>query len=70
MSFCDYKVVSTVINLDRQADDELLTERVKEQMKDGWEPLGGVAVRIGQLSGHYLLQAMVKKGGSVDAPSN
>jgi hypothetical protein len=49
----DYKIL-WAIHGDR------LTEAVKKDMTEGWEPIGGVCVAAGDL-GQEVFQAMVKR---------
>ena len=50
MKVVDYSILAKPTNGE-------LVKTVSDQMKIGWQPLGGVAV-----SDHYLFQAMVKYG--------
>ena len=49
----DYKILWDI-------HGDRLTEAVKKDMADGWEPLGGVCVAAGDL-GQEVFQAMVKR---------
>ena len=57
----DYIIVKSS-NMECNDGNEIksLEEKVRDQMNEGYVPLGGVAVRIGQSSGAYFLQAMIR----------
>ncbi len=56
MNIVDYRVVW---ECDRR-------EEVLSLIKEGWLPLGGVAVRHGSSSGHSLVQAMVRYDNEIN----
>jgi len=60
----DYQIVRGFDPLARRFSEEALINSVRHLMREGWQPLGGVAVTIqmGQngVSESLLIQAMVK----------
>ena len=59
----DYIVVKTIgfSGYAEQDEIESLEREVKEKIVDGYEPIGGIAIRHGQQSGAYFKQAMIKR---------
>ena len=59
----DYIVVKTIGTgrVPEEDEIEILEREVKEKIVDGYEPIGGIAVRHGQQSGAYFMQAMIKR---------
>lgn len=52
----------------------ILADKVNEEIKDGWEPLGGIAHSENRQENPFLLQAMIKRslipaGGAEEVPS-
>ena len=48
---------------------DILSEKVNEAIKDGWEPLGGIAHSENRQENPFLLQAMINRSSihAVDA---
>ena len=42
----------------------ILTDKVNEAIKDGWEPLGGIAHSENRQENPFLLQAMINRSTS------
>ena len=42
----------------------ILAEKVNEAIKDGWEPLGGIAHSENRQENPFLLQAMINRSSS------
>ena len=57
MKIIDYMVEQLVID---GWDKDYLSDRVKERIKEGWQPIGGLVI-----DGRYTYQAMVKYGADI-----
>ena len=44
-----------------EAAADILSEKVNEAIKDGWEPLGGIAHSENRQENPFLLQAMINR---------
>ena len=53
----EYKVVTC----DEGDMTTSLADEVNRTIKEGFEPIGGIAIRHGSVSGAHLLQAMIKR---------
>lgn len=62
----EYRIVQALAGINGNSRSELalsLVYFVEEALKYGWEPLGGIAVELGQ-NGLNMYQAMIRKDES------
>ena len=57
----EYIVITSGKHMPDSEDIKTFIGRVNEEISKGYEPLGGIAVRLGGVKGAYFLQAMVKR---------
>lgn len=50
-----------IIKVDEESGKHLLEEMVNGAIEEGFEPMGGISIRVGTVSGAYFLQAMIKR---------
>jgi hypothetical protein len=60
MQIQGYSVVSSRMNHDSECIVEFMKD-VNAMIDDGYEPVGGIAIRIGTQSGAYFVQSMIKR---------